>query len=279
MNKYEFIDAVEKELMQILLTRFARTRVADYKVYNILSDPLYYAVGDGGKRIRPKAVYLGAMACGRELTDKEVVELLRLACAIELIHSYSLVHDDLPAMDNSDMRRGKPSVHAEFGESTAILVGDELLTIAAETLFFGSGRSLNYYDACREIMLAASNMAIGQAYDLKKNDDDFLRTYALKTSALLSTSFKVGAMITCSLDYDDRIDGMENFGFHIGQAFQIADDLLDPSDEHSFVAKVGEEEARRVLDEETQKAIDEILYMPHRKELEKFAYALKNRKN
>lgn len=277
MSKEEFIKDVLDELRRLLTIDYAETQIEEMRAKNPLSDGLYYAVADGGKRIRPTAVYLGALSAGREFTSDEKEKLVRIACAIELIHSYSLVHDDLPAMDNDDTRRGKPAVHIKYGEGNGILIGDELLTLASLVLFSEKNADENYLSACRTVLKSASDMAIGQAYDLDENDEEYLRTYALKTSALLSASFKAGAIALCG-ENSDEARAMGKYGFHIGQAFQIADDLLEVGEERSYVNAVGRDTALVVLDEETQKAIESTSNMPNAEALVKFANELKNRK-
>ncbi len=277
MNIKSFLETVAEELRRYLTVEYAETQIMNMRAKNPLSDGLYYAVADGGKRIRPRAVYLGALATGRDFSEDEKEKLVRLACAVELIHSYSLVHDDLPAMDDDDTRRGKPAVHVKYGEGTGILIGDELLTLASLVILEEKNADENYLTACRTLVRAASDMAIGQAYDLDENDTDYPRTYALKTSALISASFKAGAIITCGADSKEAV-AIGNYGFHIGQAFQIADDLLEESDERSYVSVVGRERGLRTLEEETEKAILEVADLPNAETLANFANELKNRK-
>lgn len=277
MDLQGFIEKVADTLRRILTVDYAETQIEEMRVKNPLSDGLYYAVGDGGKRIRPSAVYLGALASGREFSDEEEEKLVRIACAIELIHSYSLVHDDLPAMDDDTVRRGKPAVHVKYGEGNGILIGDELLTLSSLVMLEEKNPNSDYACACRTLVKAASDMAIGQTYDLDENDDDFLRTYALKTSALLSASFKAGAIITCG-ENSAEANAMGEYGFHVGQAFQIADDLLENHEERSYVSAVGREVGFATLNDETEKAIQSVRGLCSADTLEKFANELKNRK-
>ncbi|MBR4800144.1 MAG: polyprenyl synthetase family protein [Clostridia bacterium] len=240
-----------------------------------LEEAMRYATVDGGKRIRPLLVYLGARAAG----DAECEGVLALAYAVELVHSYSLVHDDLPAMDDDDMRRGKLSVHKKFGEANGILVGDALLTEAAESLFRNANvRGENYLSACYEIMLGASKMVDGQVRDLAgcKTKNEYLETYSLKTGALILASMRAGARLACA--DESTLERVSAYARNLGLAFQLADDLLDDDGEPSIINAIGREETVRLLNSATESAIRSADFLKNSEELKEFARMLAVRK-
>jgi geranylgeranyl diphosphate synthase type II len=191
-----------------------------------------------GKRLRPLLVLMAADACG---CLGEAV--MCAACAVEMIHTYSLIHDDLPAMDDDDMRRGRPSCHAEFGEGTAILAGDALLAQAFQTLADGlpddaAGR------CCALLAFAAGPMALvgGQMADLAFERDqtdgnvEFLQAiHRRKTGALFLASLQMGGIIADGSS--EQIESLETYGKNLGLAFQITDDLLDWQGDEQSVGK------------------------------------------
>lgn len=190
-----------------------------------LREAMRYSVLQGGKRMRP---LLTVAAC--EAVGGEVAAALPAACAVELVHAYSLVHDDLPAMDDDAERRGKPTVHIAFGEPSAILVGDALLTMAFESLARGaSGRLLPAVAALAK-HAGVAGMVGGQAMDIEAGQDlqdlaHLERVHALKTGGLYAAS---GAMGALSAGADDETAArLEAFGLDFGIAFQHADDVLD----------------------------------------------------
>jgi geranylgeranyl diphosphate synthase type II len=187
-----------------------------------------YSIFAGGKRMRPALCLAAAEACGGQMEDA-----LPLACAVECIHTYSLIHDDLPAMDNDDLRRGKPTNHKVFGEGIAILAGDALLTetfaIAAQCK--GWPR-YSHRDIILELARAAGSKQLiaGQVADLegegKKIPASHLRyIHERKTSALLCCAVRLGGMsANCP---PGRLKALTDFGYNVGLAFQIIDDILD----------------------------------------------------
>ena len=187
-----------------------------------------YSLFAGGKRMRPALCLAAAAACGgRE------IDALPLACAVECIHTYSLVHDDLPAMDNDDYRRGKLTNHKVFGEGIAVLAGDALLTQAFEIA--AQAKSWPRYSHQRiilEIAVASGSLQLiaGQVADLegegKKTSAEQLRyIHERKTSALLCCSVRLGGMsANCS---PAQLKALTDFGYHVGLAFQVIDDILD----------------------------------------------------
>ncbi len=235
-----------------------------------------YATLDGGKRIRPLLVYFGARMAG----DADISRALPLAYGVELVHSYSLVHDDLPAMDNDDYRRGKLSVHKKFGEANGILTGDALLTEAANCLLRSAvNEDEDFVSACSEIMTGAAKMVDGQVKDLAgcKTREEYLDMYALKTGALILASVRAGARLAGASE--SVLQNASAYARHLGLAFQLADDLLDDDGEPSIINAVGREEAERMLQSETELAIEAAKSLQNADELIEFATVLSLRKN
>lgn len=199
-------------------------------LYQPIYDAMEYSLMAGGKRVRPILSFAGFEACGGIKGD-----IMPMAVALEMIHTFSLIHDDLPAMDDDDLRRGKPTNHKVYGEDLAILAGDGLVSLAFEVLThleergFESSKTIR---VIREIAHAtgAPGMVGGQAIDVNSEGEDISldelkRLHRLKTGALIATSVKCGAILAC--DDEVKIKQMEDYGFLIGLAFQIADDILD----------------------------------------------------
>jgi geranylgeranyl diphosphate synthase type II len=190
-----------------------------------------YSVFAGGKRLRPTlCVEAGRLFGGDEKT------LLRVGSALELIHTYSLIHDDLPALDNDDLRRGKPTSHVVFGEATAILAGDALLTLAFEAIAGaadrdgGAERTLQVIRELAHAIGTIRGMVGGQVIDLESNDSahdpaqlDYI--HSAKTGAFIRAAARTGAILARA--GDDDLARVTAYGEKIGLAFQIADDLLD----------------------------------------------------
>lgn len=187
-----------------------------------------YSLNAGGKRIRPALVFASAEACGGSLDDA-----LPMACAVECIHTYSLIHDDLPAMDNDDFRRGKPTSHKVFGEGIAILAGDALLTQAFEILARAKVTSrYSHGDLVLELAHGAGSQRLiaGQVADLEGEGKKISRSqlqfiHECKTSALLTSACRLGAMSANATP--SQIKALSQFGYHVGLAFQVIDDILD----------------------------------------------------
>lgn len=204
-----------------------------------LFDAMRYAALGGGKRLRPFLVLQGA-----ELFSVSRESALRAAAAIELVHCYSLVHDDLPAMDDDDLRRGKPTVHKAFGEATAILAGDALLTLAFEVLSHPDTHS-NPDVRCRlvaELARASGGhgMVAGQMIDLAAAGRDMdigeiTRLQRLKTGALIGFACEAGAILAHAAE--PQHEALRGYAHDLGLAFQIADDLLDVEGTEEEVGK------------------------------------------
>lgn len=187
-----------------------------------------YSIFAGGKRLRPVLCLAAEEACGG--TGKAA---LPAACAVEMIHAYSLIHDDLPAMDNDDLRRGKPTNHKVFGEGIAILAGDALLTEAFAVITKTAPTSrYSTLDFVQELALTGGSTKLigGQVLDLEGehrplSKEELIRIHEGKTAALLTTSLRFGAM---TADADAAtLDAITRFGYNLGIAFQIVDDILD----------------------------------------------------
>ncbi|EGI75477.1 farnesyl-diphosphate synthase [Hylemonella gracilis ATCC 19624] len=212
----------------------------------VLGLAMRYAVLDGGKRLRPLLVLA---AC--EAVRGEADAALRAACATELIHAYSLVHDDMPCMDNDVLRRGKPTVHVQFGEAQALLAGDALQALAFELLTPDDEVAVPVgmqARLCRLLARAAgsSGMAGGQAIDLAsvgvKLDEERLRQmHRLKTGALLQASVMMGA--ACGHPTQAQQAALSDYGAAIGLAFQVVDDILDVTADSATLGKTAGKDA------------------------------------
>lgn len=211
-----------------------------------LYEAMRYATLGGGKRLRGYLVLEAARMCGGPEAGA-----LRAAAAVEMVHAYSLVHDDLPAMDDDDMRRGKPSCHIAFDEATAILAGDALLTLAFEILSDPATHSdpLIRAELVRALASASggAGMVGGQMIDLQAEhsgaDADMIaHLERMKTGALIAVSAESGAILS-GADTDIR-SALRGFGFDLGLAFQVKDDLLDvEGDEAAVGKKIGKDAA------------------------------------
>ncbi|MBO5334181.1 MAG: polyprenyl synthetase family protein [Clostridia bacterium] len=254
-------------------------QVLDINVDNVVTDAMKYSVKNGGKRIRPFLTLEFAKACNGNLNVA-----LDFGCAVEMIHTYSLIHDDLPCMDNDDMRRGKPSCHKAFGEANALLAGDALLTEAFALLIESNCDN----DIPNENIVNAvwflsqlsgiSGMIGGQTLDLefeetKPTVEQILKMYTLKTGALIASSCVLGCL--SAKEYNQqKIDSATKYAENLGLAFQIQDDILDitsdevtlgkpvgsdeKNDKSTIVKFFGLEKAKEMVNEYTQKAIDAL---------------------
>ncbi len=234
-----------------------------------------YSLHAGGKRIRPVIM----LSCA-ELLDGETDKIMPFACAIEMIHTYSLIHDDLPCMDNDDLRRGKPTNHKVFGEAMAVLAGDGLLNTAFETILKNSEVTPNMTLAALSILTESAGingMIGGQVIDIESEGKtiDTITLMSLhmhKTAALIMASAKIGALLAGGGKED--LLAVEEFSRYLGIAFQIKDDILDvlgstetlgktigkddESKKSTFVTVYGLEKAEKMLEDYTDKAIESL---------------------
>ena len=210
-----------------------------------LGDAMRYAVLDGGKRLRPLLVMA---ACEAVRGNPDAA--LRSACAVELIHAYSLVHDDMPCMDNDVLRRGKPTVHVRFGEAQALLAGDALQALAFEFLTpdDGSVDAATQARLCRMLAQAAGfqGMAGGQAIDLASvglplTSEELHDMHRLKTGALLQASVMMGAR--CGAPSLAVQAALRDYGAAVGLAFQVVDDILDVTADSVTLGKTAGKDA------------------------------------
>ncbi len=213
------IDNIRKDIEDKLRYLISRERIPNH-LYEYMA---YYPM-QGGKRIRPLLLTLTSYYLGGNLEDAVTV-----GCCVELIHNYSLIHDDLPAMDNDDYRRGKPTCHKVFGEANAILAGDALLTYAFQILsereLFRSLTDSQLIDITNVIARKSGiwGMVLGQVLDINRHKD-LIETDRYKTSALFEACFMCGGIIG---NRYDKIEELEKLGNRVGLLFQFTDDLLD----------------------------------------------------
>ena len=262
---------------------------------SLIYEAMNYSLFAGGKRIRPVIMLL---VCDMLSGDEN--EVMPFACAMEMIHTYSLIHDDLPAMDNDDYRRGKLTNHKKYGEAIAILAGDALLNKAFETV-----TSAVYKDSSRAIkamsVLSKSSgtegMIGGQTVDIesegkKISPDELLYLHSLKTGAIIRSSGVIGAIMAGA--GDDEIKAVDEYCKNFGIAFQIQDDLLDilgnedilgkatgsdsANEKATFVTLYGIEESKKAVDSYTEKACSALdVFGSKAQQLKALAYLLVNR--
>lgn len=268
----EKMEFYKNEAEKFLLSQIPKK--ASEEEQNILFDAMNYSVADGGKRIRPVLTLAFCEACSGDIRAA-----LPFAAAIEMIHSYSLVHDDLPCMDNDDMRRGKPSCHKKYGETNALLAGDALLTLAFETALkenadaeIPSDRVIKAAKVLAEAA-GACGMVGGQIIDLmsenKRNGLDKLKVMdALKTGALIRAAAEMGCIVAGATE--EQLSSARAYSEAIGLAFQIQDDILDvtssseelgkpvgsdlENEKSTYVALLGLEESAKLVDKLTDDA-------------------------
>ncbi|MDB6029402.1 MAG: Polyprenyl synthetase [Verrucomicrobiales bacterium] len=234
-----------------------------------------YSIFAGGKRMRPALCLAAAEACGGKQVDA-----MPLACAVECIHTYSLIHDDLPAMDNDDFRRGKPTNHKVFGEGIAVLAGDALLTQAFEIAALSkSWPRYSHRELVLEIAKASGSLQLiaGQVADLegegkKVSEAQLKYIHERKTSALLCCSVRLGGMsANCT---PPQLKALTDFGYNVGLAFQVIDDILDVTQTTEQLGKtagkdtkaqkatypsiVGLEKSRAIAEQLTKRAFDAL---------------------
>lgn len=280
---------------ELLLERFLPSET---QVPHVLHEAMRYAALDGGKRLRPLLVLAAS-----ELGEADAAALEQAMAAVEMVHVYSLVHDDMPEMDNDSLRRGKPTCHIRYGEATALLVGDALQTQAFDVLSRPTALPAQRQLAMISVLAKASGslgMAGGQAIDLanvgKPMDKEALeRMHGLKTGALIRAAVVLGAL-SCSDLQDGDIQILDNYAAKLGLAFQVIDDVLDceadtatlgktagkdeDNDKPTYVRLMGLVQARRYAEQLIEEAV--ALLEPfgeragHLRRLAEFVTARKN---
>ncbi len=293
-----------EEVLELLMHRDATVTEEALRQYytededlKILLDAERYSLFAGGKRIRP----LLTLEFCKMFGGKEEVAL-PFACAVEMIHTYSLIHDDLPCMDNDDLRRGKPTNHKVFGESTALLAGDALLTGAFEAA--ASNTAAGAENAAKAVAYLAScagryGMVGGQIMDLEGEGrsmslDELIKLHSLKTGALISAAAVLGALAANVSFSDPCMQDVITYAENIGLAFQIVDDILDQTGDaealgknvgvdvehqkNTFLSFFSVEEAQFYADRLTNEAIAALRKYPDSDALRTLAEWLSKRK-
>jgi geranylgeranyl diphosphate synthase type II len=218
-----------EELREFVFNDMAATEI--YTALAGLAEPMRYALGGGGKRIRPVICLATAEAAGGDVEDA-----LPAALALELVHTFSLVHDDLPALDDDDQRRGRPSAHVAFGEGVALLAGDAILVEALRLAL-----SYDHAEPARELVDATLGMIGGQYLDVSGADVALADVHALKTGRLFAAAVGLGLW---TADVPAAAQGpWRAFGEELGLLFQAVDDVLDGD---GFAVELGDEGAREV---------------------------------
>lgn len=229
----------QEDYLKIIDSGLAEYVYAARDGQDIVTDAMRYSIQNGGKRIRPMLTLEFCRVCGGD-----PLTALPFACAVEMIHTYSLIHDDLPCMDDDDLRRGKPSCHKKFGESYALLAGDGLLTLAFETLTKAYAVSpQNIVRAVRVLsdFAGVNGMIGGQVIDLlaeeKQADYETLqRIDSLKTGALIKSAVLLGC-IAADVQEEAVLSAAETYAENIGFAFQVVDDILDVTSDTDTLGK------------------------------------------
>ncbi|MEG2538704.1 MAG: polyprenyl synthetase family protein [Clostridium sp.] len=236
----EYKELIDSHLSSILKYDDSHKTIIDSMNYSLLA---------GGKRVRPTLTLAITKALGGD-----VLSALPFAISIECIHTYSLIHDDLPAMDNDDLRRGMPTNHIKFGEANAILAGDGLLNLAYEIIFnkIKDLNNIKYIEIGNVISRAAGTrgMILGQVIDMESENqkiplDTLIKMHENKTGALIEASCIVGALIS---NREDLVSKISEYGKNIGLVFQIVDDVLDYTSDSKSLGK------RALSDKENNKS-------------------------
>lgn len=288
-----WVDQRSKEVTRALDKFLPKTRTKPATMH----ESMRYSLFAGGKRMRPALTLAAAEACGGGHEDA-----MPLACAVECIHTYSLIHDDLPAMDNDDYRRGKLTNHKVYGEGIAVLAGDALLTQAFEIAAQCKGwKRYSHQDVILEIAKASGSLQLiaGQVADLegegkKLGVPQLKYIHERKTSALLCCSTRLGGMsANCT---PRQLEALTDFGYNVGLAFQVIDDILDvtqtseqlgktagkdvEAQKATYPAIVGLEKSRKIAQQLTDKAFGALkVFRGKAQALEALAEYLLKRQN
>ena len=262
-----FENIKEKLAQNSLLLESALADYYDFtdKDYALLLDAQRYGLLGGGKRIR---AFLVLEIC--RLYGGDIKNAIPYACAIEMIHASSLIHDDMPCMDDDDMRRGKPSTHKAYGETLALIAGDAMMTNAFEVVINNPNLDVITNAKATSILAESTGnkgMLAGQAIDTVRGKDklDFetlVRLHKLKTGKLISASAKLGCLAAGVYENDEKYQAAVKYAEDIGLAFQIIDDILDYQDGkieiNSFVSFMPVDEAKEYASKLTQSGIESI---------------------
>lgn len=242
--------------------------------FELMNEAMSYSLKNGGKRIRPVLAMEFCRLCGSDVKD-----VLPFALAVEMVHTYSLIHDDLPCMDDDDMRRGKPSSHVVFGYANALLAGDGLLTLAFEEIAASQLSAEKKIDAVKYLSVAAgsSGMIAGQVMDLANENtvadlETVIATDRLKTGEMIKVSSMMGCIAAGA--NQEQINAARIYCENIGLAFQIVDDILDvtgsveelgkpigsdkENNKSTYVSLLGLNKSREYANELTYKAVDSL---------------------
>ncbi len=298
MSDLAFTDTARKRLDDLIDITEQHLKILRFKAIEGISersdivDAMWYSVSAGGKRIRPVLTLEFCSVCGG--TERQA---LSAACALEMIHTFSLIHDDLPCMDNDDYRRGKPSCHKAYGEAEALLAGDALLNLAYETVAADESLSAETRTSlvCElSRSTGISGMIGGQVIDTtykgEFSEQLLINMYSMKTGALLKAACRMGC-IAAGAD-NEHIEAAERYAGNVGLAFQIIDDILDITGDESTLGKpvgsdaqngkityaslIGIDAAREKAAHFTQKALDELCIFENNMFLKEFtSYLLK----
>ncbi|KLV27158.1 MULTISPECIES: polyprenyl synthetase family protein [Niallia] len=238
MNKIS-LSAFTKNYKEVL-EKELKKNVEKLNAPSSLKDSMLYSLNAGGKRIRPLLLFATLQAFG-----KDPLEGLLPAAAIEMIHTYSLIHDDLPSMDDDDLRRGLPTNHKVYGEATAILAGDALLTYSFQMMTYMTKQNIPSEKILTSIgflakAAGAEGMVGGQIADIEGesktlNQRDLEHIHLHKTGKLIEVSILIGAILADAADAE--LETLKRFAYHLGLAFQIRDDILDLEGDEEVIGK------------------------------------------
>lgn len=284
------------DLFEIHLYEYFREYLQEYK---LIFDSMEYSVKNGGKRVRPLLTLLFYNACGKD----DVLKAMPMAEAVEFIHTYSLIHDDLPCMDNDDFRRGKPSNHKVYGEAIALLAGDGLLTAAFERISTYSLAGLYSPEiavkAISELSVhaGARGMIGGQIIDIGNENnpnatfDNLKLMDSLKTGCLISVACALGCIAAGASQ--ELVDSAKEFGTKLGLAFQIKDDILDvtstleklgkmagsdkENNKSTYVTLLGIEKCEELVKQLTDEALNALEVFPENEAIKEYANYLADR--
>lgn len=292
MNKTQFKHILDKDIEIIEKAILERLPVCKDNQDEV-AEAMKYSLANGGKRLRP--VFCLEFAACRGLEKSKAIDF---ACAVEYIHTYSLIHDDLPCMDDDDFRRGKPSCHKKFGEATALLAGDALLTHAFELI---ANADLPAEKRIKAVSVLSAKSGVcgmigGQVIDLKYESESpdlsqILSVHKLKTGALISAACLLGCIAAGASA--KQTEAAEKFAYNLGIAFQIKDDILDvigdskelgkpigsdaENNKTTYVSLKGVEEAQKDVEKYTEKALSSLSEFDDSEFIEMLAAGLINR--